>query len=74
MTPFDALKIAEGAERRAQSFFEQVAASAKDSDVRSLANDMAREEAEHVKWINKQLSRTPGPLPDDTIVPSAFLG
>lgn len=74
MTPFDALKIAEGAERRAQTFFEQIAASAEDSEVRALARDMAREEAEHVKWISKQISRTPRPLADDAIVPSAFLG
>lgn len=74
MTPFDALKIAEGAERRAQTFFETIATSAEDSEVRSLARDMAREEAEHVKWIGKQLSRTPPPLAGDAIVPSAFHG
>jgi demethoxyubiquinone hydroxylase (CLK1/Coq7/Cat5 family) len=62
MTPFDALKIAEGAERRAQAFFEQIATSAEDSDLRSFARDMAREEAQHVAWITKQLSRMPRPL------------
>lgn len=64
MTPRNALVIALGAEKRAQSFFEHVLMSAEDPALRGLAREMARDEAEHVAMIEKLLERTPDPLLD----------
>lgn len=72
LTPWHALKIAEDAELRARAFFEQVAADTSSDDVRTLALEMAREEAEHVQWIDKLLARTPPPPAPDQLIPSAF--
>lgn len=47
----DLLGLALDAERRSAAFFEQVAATTPDDNVRMLARDMAAEELEHVRWV-----------------------
>ena len=49
MTPYDAIQIALNAERRAQAFFEAVAASASDPQLARLAADLAEEEGQHIR-------------------------
>jgi rubrerythrin len=61
MTPHDALEIALGAERRAQSFFDEVYETATDEHLREVALDMAREEADHVDWVERALASNPDP-------------
>lgn len=61
MTPHDALEIALAAERRAQRFFDQVYETATDDELRELALDMAREEADHVDWVERALKANPDP-------------
>ncbi|HMV53174.1 MAG TPA: ferritin family protein [Rhodocyclaceae bacterium] len=74
MTAFDALKIAEDAELHAQHFFEQIAASAENTEVRKFARELSRELAAHVRQLDTQLARTPHPPAPDTMVPSGMLG
>lgn len=62
MTPHDALKIALGAEKRAQALYEQTIATTADPEVKRLARELAGEEMEHIAWIEDALSRTPRPL------------
>lgn len=64
MTPHQALRIALDAERRAHAFFEHVLMTAKDPAARSLAREMAADEAEHVLLIEQLLGRTPEALVD----------
>lgn len=59
MTPRHALAIALGAEKRAQVFFEHVLMTADDPALRALAQEMAMEEQEHVRLIERLLERTP---------------
>ncbi len=61
MTPHDALEIALAAERRAQRFFDDVYETATDDQLRDLALDMAREEADHVDWVERALKANPDP-------------
>lgn len=61
MTPHDALEIALAAERRAQRFFDDVYETASDEGLRELALDMAREEADHVDWVERALASNPDP-------------
>jgi rubrerythrin len=61
MTPHDALDIALAAERRAQRFFDDVYETATDDQLRDLALDMAREEADHVDWVERALKANPDP-------------
>ncbi len=51
MTPQQALSIALHAEKRAKAFFEQAQRVADDPATRSLAREMAAEEAAHVEMI-----------------------
>jgi rubrerythrin len=60
----NALTIALGAEKRAQAFFEFALLTADDPALRSLAREMAAEEAEHVMLIERLLERTPDPAVD----------
>lgn len=62
MTPHDALKIALGAEKRAQSLYEQVIATSDDPEVQRLARELASEEIEHIAWLEEGLTRVPRPL------------
>ncbi|MBV6474545.1 MAG: ferritin family protein [Rhodocyclaceae bacterium] len=62
MTPHDALSIALGAEKRAQSLYEQAAASSDDTEVKRLARELAAEESEHIVWLEEALRKAPAPL------------
>lgn len=59
MTPQHALRIALGAEKRAQAFFEHVLLTADDPALRALAREMAADEQEHVQLIERMLESTP---------------
>lgn len=50
-----ALEIALANEQRAQAFFETLATSASDPELRGLATKQAVEEAEHVAWVKRVL-------------------
>jgi len=64
MTPHDALAVALEAERRARRFFDEVYQNAEDAPLRALALDMAREEADHVAWVERALAADPDPHVD----------
>lgn len=53
------LEIALDAEHRARVFFEWIAKTSVDSGVRDLAQEMAREENEHVRWVVSALEYLP---------------
>jgi rubrerythrin len=55
LTQRRALELALQAEKRARAFFEQAARVAGDAEVRTLAQEMAAEEAEHVALIERML-------------------
>lgn len=60
----DLLQIALRAEKAAEMFFSWVARTSHSAAVRDLARDMAREEAQHVGWIEKALDYgSPSPIP-----------
>jgi propionate CoA-transferase len=59
LEPFNALQYGRGNEVRAMEYYRTVAAEATDSDVKRLADEFAREEAEHVAAIDRWLARTP---------------
>jgi len=68
MRPYHALKIALKSEQRAKAFFEEIAAGEVDADIRALAEEMAREEQAHVKWVEEALAHQTAPYPDwDTV-------
>jgi rubrerythrin len=61
------LEVALHAERQAKRFFEWVALSTPEAQVRELAREMAHEEAEHVGWVEQALEYGSAPridLPD----------
>ena len=60
MTQRRGLEMALQAEKRARAFFEQAARVADDADARTLAREMAAEEAEHAELIERMLSGMPG--------------
>lgn len=64
MTPFHALQFALDNERRGWEFYNNHASDSPDHDVRSLAGDFAREEAEHVRELETWLEKTPRPTMD----------
>jgi rubrerythrin len=64
MTPRQALGIALEAEKRAQVFFERAFLTCGDPELRALALEMAREEAEHVELVTRLMERTPDPIID----------
>jgi rubrerythrin len=64
MTPYHALAFALDNERRGQDFYAREAASSGDAEVRRLAEEMAREEAEHVATLERWIVRTPKPDAD----------
>ena len=55
VTPRQLLEIALKAERGARRFFEWVAGTTADGEIHALAEEMAREEAEHVQWVTRAL-------------------
>lgn len=54
-TPRQLLEIALKAERGARRFFEWVAGTTANGEIHALADEMAREEAEHVQWVSRAL-------------------
>jgi rubrerythrin len=54
-TPRELLEIALKAERSARRFFEWVAGTTANGEIHKLAEEMAREEAEHVQWVTRAL-------------------
>jgi rubrerythrin len=61
LTPYDALRIALAGEERAKAFFDRVAASAEDPEVRAVAREMAEEEVEHAARLERALAHEPDP-------------
>jgi len=59
MNGHQALRLPLHNEIRAASFFEQIAASTPDPDVRELALEMARDEREHIHWVEEWLQKFP---------------
>lgn len=59
--PFHALMMALESERRAKAYFERILENARDPEVRKLAAQFARDEAQHVAWIEEALAREPQP-------------
>lgn len=57
MTPWHALQLALQAEQRAFRFFDELARKAEDQDVRKLAEELAEEEAEHVRLVDELLAK-----------------
>lgn len=54
-TPRQLLDIALKAERGARRFFEWVAGTTANGEIHALADEMAREEAEHVQWVTRAI-------------------
>lgn len=54
-TPRELLEIALKAERSAKRFFEWVAGTTANGEIHALADEMAREEAEHVQWVTRAM-------------------
>ncbi len=54
-SPRQLLEIALKAERSARRFFEWVAGTTANAEIHALAEEMAREEAEHVQWVTRAL-------------------
>ena len=61
LTAHQALEIALRAERRAQTFFENVMLTADDPALRALAREMAAEEGEHIGVVERLLENTRQP-------------
>jgi len=61
MTPWHALQMALEGEKRALDFFTSAMETAKDSQVKKLAEEFAEEEAEHVNLVHRLLRRYPPP-------------
>ncbi len=72
MTPHDALKIALGAEKRAQALYEQAIATTADPEVKRLARELAGEEMEHIAWIEDALAKAPRPLTSEADYEALF--
>lgn len=64
MTPYQALKLALDNEMSALAFFEDIAGSNSDMRVRSLAEEFAEDERQHVAWMEDWLSEYPPPDAD----------
>lgn len=64
MTPYYALEIALENETRAHAFFNALTEATAPMEIRDLAQEFAREEAEHVQLICEWLGRTPKPADD----------
>jgi rubrerythrin len=62
MSPHDALKIALAGEERAREFFSRALGIAKSPDVKALATEMMKDEADHIEWVREALSHEPGPV------------
>jgi rubrerythrin len=61
MTPWHALQLALKAERNAFDFFDRIARAAPDPELRKWAEEFRAEEAEHVEFVLKELTKHPEP-------------
>ncbi len=59
--PHHALLMALAAERRAKSYFERERTASADPEIRKLAAEFAREEGEHIAWLEDALANEPQP-------------
>ena len=64
MTPHQALKLALENELSAMAFFAVIASGQVDDEVRSLAQEFAEDERQHVAWMHEWLSKYPPPDDD----------
>ena len=55
MTPREALLLALHNEKRAATYFADVAEKVTNDEVKKMAQEMAKEEQEHVQWVEKWL-------------------
>lgn len=63
--PQHVLLLALRAERRAKEFFTRIGARSLAPEIRKLSLDLAREEAEHLRWIERALASEPQPPIED---------
>lgn len=61
MTPWHALQVSLAGEKRALAYFAKIVEAATDPKVKSLAEELVEEEAEHVNLVNRLLRRYPRP-------------
>jgi rubrerythrin len=61
MSPWHALQLALASEQRALAFFSSVAETARDSQVKKMAEEFVEEEAEHVNLVHRLLRNYPAP-------------
>lgn len=61
MQPYHALRLALGAEQRAEAFYGHLASVAKVESVKRAALDMQKEEREHVALIKAWMAKAPPP-------------
>ena len=59
--PYHALMMALESERRAKAYFERIRENARDPEVKALAAQFARDEEQHVAWLEAALAREPKP-------------
>lgn len=64
MTPHHALVAALASERRGQTFYDQIARTVDDEDVKRLAAEFAAEELAHVQLLTEWLCKYPTPPTD----------
>ncbi|MCB2102395.1 MAG: ferritin family protein [Rhodobacterales bacterium] len=64
MTPYHALDLARQAEMRVRDYYAAVAEASTNTDVVTLANELAAEEAEHVALIDEWITKYPKPEKD----------
>ena len=59
--PYHALLMALESERRAKAYFERIRANTRDPEIKKLAAEFARDEAQHVAWLEEALAKEPQP-------------
>jgi rubrerythrin len=59
LSPHEAVRLALAREAMAEDFYRGIAYSARRTAVRQMARQLADEEAEHVRWLNKWLQDYP---------------
>lgn len=64
MSPHQALQLARFNEVRAYKFFDMIAKNATDPEIKEVAEEMARDERDHVMWVDEWLKK----FPEDTHV------
>jgi len=61
MTPWHALQLALAGEERALAYFKSVLESAKDPELKKMAEEFVEEETEHVNLVHRLLTKHPRP-------------